>query len=119
MAYYDRPLYERVLKDGSEVLTSWPKFVSLDPSDRLKLVREEIYTTALERILIPANYSGSPRRAYWWALRRTATSLFKNSWALFLMANLTDLYAPDVNYMQVHLDNRDKLILLEAPSGNM
>jgi len=109
VAYGDRPLYELVLKDGSEVAVDNAKFWRLDHDTQVKMVREEIYATALERILIPGNYHGSPRAAYWWALRRTATSLFKNEWATFLMVNLDELRAPDCDYMRRHLDNKDRL----------
>lgn len=107
------PLYEKFLKDGSDVMTDWSKFMALGHEDALRAVREEIYATALERIMIPNNYKGSPSAAYWWALRRTATSLFKNEWALFLMLNLDELARPDVKYVDIHLENKDQLILLE------
>lgn len=111
VAYGDRPLYERILKDGETVAVDNSKFWAMDFETKLKLVREEIYTTALERILIPGNYRGSPGAAYYWALRRTATSLFKGDWALFLMLNLDRLRKPDGNYMKHHLNNEHKLIL--------
>lgn len=110
VAYGDHPLYLDILKDGETVAVDNSKFWALDHGTKLKVVREEIYATALERILIPRNYSGSPGAAYHWALRRTATSLFKGEWALFLMLNLDTLTRPDCNYMQRHLDNQDKLI---------
>lgn len=109
VAYYDRPLYERFLKDGSEVLSDWDKFEALGHDLQIQAVREEIYATALERILIPGNYSGSPGAAYWWALRRTATSLFKNQWATFLMLNLDELRRPDCRFMLRHLENKHRL----------
>ena len=112
VAYGDHPLYEDILKDGSEVEVDNGKFWQMDFETKLMLVREEIYATALERILIPRNYSGSPGAAYWWALRRTATSLFKGEWALFLMLNLDRLSRPDCEYMKRHLASQDKLILL-------
>lgn len=108
-------LYKNILKEGSDVLVDNDKFWALDLDEQLQLrtVREEIYATALERILIPKDYKSSPRGAYWWALRRTATSLFKGEWALFLMLHLDELAVPDMDYMQQHLDNQDQLILLE------
>jgi hypothetical protein len=109
VAYHDRPLYERFLKDGSEVMSDWEKFWELSHELQTQAVREEIYATALERILIPGNYTGSPGAAYWWALRRTATSLFKNKWATFLMVNLDELRKPDCDYMSRHLSNLGKL----------
>lgn len=113
VAYYNRPLYERLLKPGSEVDCSWDQFCELDHNDRIKLVREEVYVTALERILVPQGYKGSPGRAYHWALRRTITSLFKNEWALFVAMNLSELARADIDYLRLHKQNRNKLILLE------
>lgn len=110
VAYYDRPLFESILKDGEDVAVDNRKFFNgLGYSDQLRCVREEIYATALERKLIPGNYQGSPRAAYWWALRRTATSLFKGEWALFLMLHLDELRQPDCDYMRRHLNNLDRL----------
>jgi hypothetical protein len=111
VAYYDRPLFESVLREGSEVATDNAKFEALDFEDKLKLVREEVYVTALERILIPKDYRGSPRAAYHWALRRTATSLFKGEWALFLVLNLDRLMKPDCDYVLRHRQNKHKLRL--------
>lgn len=113
VAYYDRPLYERFLADGEEVKSDWSKFQELPFEDRLRAVREEIYATALERTLIPRGYKGSPGAAYHWALRRTATSLFKNEWALFLMLNLDALSRPDCDYLRRHRDNMHKLRRLD------
>lgn len=111
VAYGERPLYEAILREGSDVAVDNAKFWEMDHETRIRLVREEIYATALERILIPANYEESPRRAYHWALRRTATSLFKNEWALFLLLNLDELMRPDCDYMARHLSNKHMLKL--------
>jgi hypothetical protein len=111
IAYYDRPLYESVLRDGSEVAVDNAKFEALDYEVKLQLVREEVYATALERILIPRDYQGSPGAAYHWALRRTATSLFKGDWALFLVLNLDRLMRPDCDYVRRHIQNKGKLRL--------
>jgi hypothetical protein len=105
VAYGDRPLYESILKDGSDVAVDTDKFFRMDLETQLKLVREEIYATALERILIPKDYRGSPGAAYYWALRRTVTSLFKGEWALFLMLHLDRLMRPDYDYVGRHRAN--------------
>lgn len=113
VAYCDEPLYMSYLADGETVKSDWSKFEALAFDAQLKAVREEVYATALERKLIPGNYRGSPGAAYYWALRRTATSLFKGEWALFLLLNLDTLTRPDCNYMQRHLENRHKLRRLD------
>jgi len=113
VAYNDHPLYEDILVPGEEVMVDSTKFFDgMDYETQLQLVREEVYATALERILIPKNYDYSPTAAYAWALRRTITSLFKNEWALFVVLHYKDLMRPDCDYRQRHLDNLDKLIPL-------
>lgn len=112
IAYKDRPMYESILVPGEEVMTDINLFWAMSHEDKIKTVREEVYATALERILIPNNYAGSPRAAYAWALRRTITSLFKGEWALWTVLNYDELARPDCDYLQRHLDNRDRLVLL-------
>lgn len=113
IAYNDHPLYEDILVPGEEVMVDSTRFFNGMPYEtQLQLVREEVYATALERILIPNNYEGSPTAAYAWALRRTITSLFKGEWALWAVLNYDVLARPDCNYLQRHLDNNDKLIPL-------
>jgi hypothetical protein len=114
VAYGDHPLYEDILVPGEDVMVDSSKFFEgMDYETQLKLVREEVYATALERILIPNGYKGSPAAAYAWALRRTITSLFKGEWALWTVLHYSDLARPDCDYKQRHLDNQDKLIRLE------
>lgn len=117
IAYNDHPLYEDILVPGEEVMVDSSKFFNGMPYEtQLQLVREEVYATALERILIPSNYKGSPTAAYAWALRRTITSLFKNDWALFVVLNFDELSRPDCDYRQRHLDNKHLLLPLELES---
>lgn len=112
IAYGDEPLYMSILRDGSEVAVDNTKFWAMCHDAQIKCVREEIYATALERILIPKGYKGSPGAAYHWALRRTATSLFKGEWALFLMLNLDELTKPDTEYLHKHIVNRHMLRMI-------
>lgn len=109
VAYYDRPLFERILRDGSDVAVDKSKWDALSHEDKLKMVREEVYATALERKMIPMNYLGSTRVAYAWTLRKTITSLTKGWFALFVSLNFKDLTSPDVDYVQRHKDNSHRL----------
>lgn len=113
VAYGDHPLFEDILMPGEDVMVDNAKFWAMDHETKCKLVREEIYATALERILIPKNYKYSPTAAYAWATQRTITSLFKGEWALWLVLHYDELARPDVPYMQRHLSNMDKLIPLQ------
>ncbi len=112
IAYYDRPLFESILRDGHDVMVDRAKFEALPYTDKLKLVREEVYATALERQLIPSGYKSSPRAAYNWAMMKTVTSFSKGWFPLFIVQNYSDLYKPDVQYVQVHKKNSDRLVLL-------
>lgn len=114
VAYYDKPLFNVILADGHQVKVDRSKFEDMDFEDKLKLVREEVYATALERQLIPSDYKSSPRAAYLWALRRTITSFSKGWFPLFIVLNLDKLWSPDINYVYKHKQNSDKLIKLEG-----
>lgn len=114
IAYGDYPLYEDILVPGEEVMVDSTKFFDgMDLDTQLKLVREEVYATALERIMIPKDYVGSPSAAYAWALQRTITSLFKGEWALWTVLHYDTLARPDCDYVQRHKDNAHRLIPLE------
>lgn len=105
-----QPWFELILKPGSEVDVDWNMFQLLTPDAQLEMIREEIYVTALERLIIPADYNYDPRKAYHWALRRCITSLFKNEWALWIVTHLDELRRPDVDFVQRHRDNAHLLI---------
>src|SRR5678815_2557645 len=61
VAYGDEPLYNRILKDDAEVGVSMKKLKALPFEDQVRLFREEIYATALERKVIPSDYDVSPQ----------------------------------------------------------
>jgi len=76
--YYDVPLYLK-LKDEPE-LAYIPKsnFDRLAPEDRVRLVREECFAIALERVVIPAETLGvryCAEDSYLYALHRICTDL--------------------------------------------
>lgn len=113
VAYGEKAMYEYVLKDGATVDVDMSKVRALSFTDQVKLYREEIYATALERLVIPSKYKYSPRAAYAWSARRTITSLTKGWSSRFLIENWDVFRQPDVDYVQKHLDNKDKLIRLD------
>lgn len=100
VAYGDHPLYEDVMKDGASVQTDMRKVWALPFDDQVRLFREEIYATALERWVIPADYRCSPRRAYALALRKTIVSLTKGKSSLFLIENYDTFRKPDMDYVK-------------------
>lgn len=105
VAYYGKPLFERILRDGHKVAVDQSKFDSMPLEDRLRLVREEVYATALERKLIPQEYKTNSRSAYAYAMNKTITSFSKGWFPLFIVLNYSELYKPDINYVQKHKEN--------------
>lgn len=114
VAYYDAPLFNRILKDWSEVAVDRSRFDALAYEDKLKLVREEVYATSLERQIIPSDYKMSPRAGYAWALKKTITSFSKGWFPLFIIENINQLSVPDVEYVKLHKTNSHLLIPLEG-----
>lgn len=112
VAYYDEPLFNKILRDGHKVAVDRSKFESLSHEDKCRLVREEVYATALERVLIPSNYTASPRAAYNYALRQTITSYSKGWFPLWIVLNFSELRTPDIDFVKKHKENADRLILL-------
>lgn len=114
VAYDDEPMYVQTLKPGSTVDVDMKYIKSMPFEDQIKLFREEVYATALERWLIPNDYKFSPRRAYARALKKTITSLTKGWSSKFLVLNYDIMRDPDSDYLQRHLDKKHKLVPLEA-----
>ncbi|MFE2997979.1 hypothetical protein ACFXG4_23535 [Nocardia sp. NPDC059246] len=114
VAYGDRPIYEEVLVPGKSVKMDMPKIWAMPFERQVQLFREEIYVTALERWVVPSDYTCSPSLAYARALRRTITSLTKGQSAKFIAENYRVFRNPDIKYVQHHLSKADKLIPLEV-----
>lgn len=113
VAYGDQPMYLQVLKDGAAVDMDMAKVKALKHHDRVKLFREEVYATALERILVPRNYMYSARAAYAWALRRTITSLTRGWSSRWMIENYRELRVPDFDYVARHKSRMHLLIPYE------
>lgn len=112
VAFGDRPIYEECLRDGASVDIDPQKMWAMPHSRIVQLFTEEICVTALERKVIPNNYKGSPGAAYYWALRRTITSLTKGKSSRFILENIQEFIKPDPDYVKRHLDNKHKLVRL-------
>ncbi len=115
VSYQTDPLYLYVLKPGSTVDCDWGKFSEMHHDLQIKMIREEIYVTALERLIIPSDYTYNARVAYQWALMKCITSLFKNEWSLWIVLHLDELRKPDCDYVQRHLDRKHMLVLNSNP----
>lgn len=107
IAYYDEPMYMKIKEDQSKALTSNKLFNQLEYGDKLKTVREEVYTTALERFLIP-NPDYSPQMAYEEALKLLICSMTKGSFSIFIVANFMQLCKMDIDYYEKFKYNEHK-----------
>lgn len=112
VAYGEHPIWESVLKQGEEIAMDMAKIKALPFDLQVKLYREEIYATALERWVIPQKYKISPRLAYSWAVKKTITSLTRGWSARFLVENFETFRDPDMDYVAHHKAKLDKLIKL-------
>lgn len=111
VAYGDEAMYIQTLKKQGHTAVDMVYIRRMKFEDQVKLYREEVCATALERIVVPRNYHCSAGAAYLWALRRTITSLTKGWSARFIVDNYQDFAIP-CDYVVRHLANKEKLILL-------
>ncbi len=110
IAHYDAPLYESILKNPNTVECSEEKFNALEYEEQLKLVKEEIWVTALERFMIP-DPNFSRHRAYYLSLKKLIISMSGAGWFNdFVINNFYTLLGDKQNYVQKMQDNKQKLI---------
>lgn len=114
VAIGDEALYLSVLREGAEVAMDMAKVKALPFAAKVDLFREEVYATALERIMIPKDYGYSPRAAYAWALRRTITSLTKGWSSRFMAENYGIFRDMEHDYVARHKSRAHLLIPLEG-----
>lgn len=113
VAYYDQPLYQKILQDDQSVAISLKKIKDLSLEDQCNLFREEIYVTALERYVIPNGYKYHSLKAYRQSLQKMITSYTKGWSATFILDNYNILKDPDIDYIKKHQDNAHFLISLK------
>lgn len=112
VAIYDKPLYESLVYEG--VSCSRKGFDKLSYDDKLNLVKEEVWVTALERYLIPEDFKCSKIHAYQKALKKLATTMSSGWFKYFILTNIDVLRADrDFTYIdkfkQAEKENKLKL----------
>lgn len=112
VAFYERPIFERTLSEQGEVRCLESKFLELKHEDKIKMAKEEIYVTALERYLIPNNLDYSLGRAYNSSLKKFITTMSSGWMSFFLIDNFKDLIYDKFDYSQTFKNNRHKLTKL-------
>lgn len=99
VAVYDQPLYTKLLCEG--VTCSEDGFNKLSLEDQLLLVKEEVWVTALERFLIPADFKMNQQLAYWKSLKKLMTTMSSGYFKLFMIDNYESLYKnTDLSYIE-------------------
>ena len=90
VAYPNKPMYTKCLKDGHEVLTDWDKFCKMPYQDKVRMLREEVTVIAVERWLTNSYWNGKVDwyLAYMWSLKKTVTRLVKGKFADFMVQNI-------------------------------
>lgn len=102
IAYYDKPVYTRILKDGKEILTDLSKWDNLSHEDKLICILEEVYVTAFERWP-----NLNPKHSKMKAMKLYCTSLAKNDYFKYASINMRELYEHESN---LHFQNKIKEI---------
>lgn len=123
--FNDKPLFTKILKDGAPVAVSQSKFDDLLHTEKVKLVFEETFVIALERILLEKNVLVEPgalilpsvvtgeRSAYLWALERLMTSLSKGWFPLWISLNFENFARAETDIWSRMIENSDRLIPVE------
>ena len=111
VAYYDRPLFESILVSTNGVACSSEKFFKLSQEDRLKLIKEEVFVTALERYIVPSDYTFSRHRAYARSLKKLITTMSSGWFSKFIIENYCYLAKDKYDYVSHFKKNHHKLIL--------
>jgi hypothetical protein len=75
VAFYDKPLYTRLLRDDTLAWCEKDKWNALTHEDKVKCVAEETNVIAIERFMVPTNWEHNPKLAYFKALRKVCTTL--------------------------------------------
>lgn len=99
VAYYDKPLYFRILKDpeSGSVGCSEDKFMQLSDIDKARCVKEEIFVTALERYLIPFDFKYSRGLAYQRSLKKLVTTMSSGWFSRWMIDNF-GLLTPNTDW---------------------
>ncbi len=102
VAFYDRPLHEKIRIDANSALPNKNKWEQLSYNDKIKCALEEIYVIYLERFNhLPINH-GIVK-----ALKQLITTMTKGYFNLFLIENFEELRT----YPKDHLNTKIKGLL--------
>lgn len=101
----DVPMYKKIKHDQDMALCNYELWQELSYSQKLNTVREEVYSIALERVMIPfimtRNKFYDYHKAYEWALMRVSTTLTKGWFKEFAIENWPMLRDCQLNLVDV------------------
>lgn len=75
VAFYEKPLYTRLLRNTELVWCEKEKWDTLSHSDKVKCVAEETFVIAIERFMIPNAWKFPSKLAYMKSLNKVCTTL--------------------------------------------
>lgn len=110
VAYPNRPVYERCLRENQEVLIDKDKFFAMPFEDQVRMFREEITVIAAERWVLNPKLEGrvSWYRAHMFSVRKTVTTLTKGWASRFLVENIEHFVKPEWSYWKHLLNTLEK-----------
>ena len=91
VAYYDKPLYTRLLRNTSLAWCERDKWNTLTNSDKALCVAEEVQVIAIERFLISKNWDYPCKLAYMKALEKVCTTLCSGWFRDFAIDNYPEI----------------------------
>jgi len=101
VAVYDKPLYTLIKEREDSVKCLKDKFNQLNFNDQVLLVKEEVWVTALERYLIPSNFTFGDKLAYNKSLKKLTTTMSSGWFKEFIIDNFDHLYyCKDRSYIE-------------------
>lgn len=115
VAFYDQPMFTKILVDNAEVQTSKKKFESLPFEDKIKLVNEECFVLSLERDLIPKETDFIDKadmyKSYMRQLRLLVTQYSKGYFPQWIIENFQYVYRPPLNYWEKFQNSNKKILI--------
>lgn len=109
VSFYDKPMFNKILRDDSKVAVDKEKFDKLSFDDKKKLVYEEAFVIALERKVFESE-GMYWKSSYVWALQKIIQDLSKGWFPLFIVDNFKEFKKAPFNYYELSMKNKDKLV---------
>ena len=103
--YSGTPLYQKLKHDLGQAYVPQSGFDALSHDDQIRMVREECYALALERVLIPAADLGIPwseNHGFQHALRRICTTLARGWFRDYAIDHYPEVSRYDRPFLQVY-----------------